>query len=662
MREFQKGDIIRYNSPEEGYVYGKIDYVYDDNKLLVKNISKSFTSFTIKPSEAEDVEPEYLELKYVEIDDARKFARYEITFQELAGGDYIPEMIRLREKYCIAADDMLAVLKKASRMPYEQFRKEWLDPMIRMVDDCDFDFDDPTDDGNLGYRFLPPKGEFVHDAFHDLFYEQDWSSTISKLKVWQKQYKLPVPERQFETCTKYGYIEELSRYDRLEYASEKEVALFAQYVDELCETDEWPALYAKADACYGGNRAFPCDWKAAEELLLKLFARYSNPLLANRLGNIYYFGRLSSGDPDYIKALQYFSIGAAGGIAESKCRIADMLTNGSGISKNGNAAAEIIYDLYNESINNIYDGQFNCEFADVALRAADLGNAGFEYTAADESKSSFDSYNNYHRNGPHCGFDSLSCYLRANFAIKMRMLSRHHRGDSELAEEISRKLEESLSKSNYKKAKRTVKYWGLYWIFWHVVKSGCRDDRLLEMEINRLPEDRYSLSIRILPRPDEKYQPKLFITEPKAHFCGYMERIDIITKFSAKIRINGEELKDDKAVIVFDSLEDSFFMLDDRLIASIYYDDCHDVFLVKYPNNEKLKKYRFASILSGITHGFETELHDYICDVPDVKEGDMVIFEGEHGEYGGEVIHLFDKTSLETPIPISQYKRVLRKA
>lgn len=634
MREFQVGDIIRYNFPKEECVYGKV-LAASKSKLRVEHLNGDGYDYSIKPAEAEFVEP-----IYVERDVARRFACSEITFQELAGGDYIPEMIRLREKYCITADDMLAVMQKASRVSYKQFEKEWLDPMIRMVDECGFYFEDPADDGNFGYRFLPPKGKFAEDAFHDLFSEKDWSSAISELKFWQGQYKLPVPERQYETCAKLDYIGELSRYDRLEHASEKEVALFAQYVDELCEKDERSALYAKADGCYGGNRAFPCDWKAAGDLLLKLFESYSDPLSANKLGNIYYFGRLSNGKPNYSQAFKYFSIGAAGGIAESKYRIAEMLTYGHGIKKNGNAAGIIINELYNESIKNIFSGQFDCEFADIAFRAGELSYAGYKCLAS------------------YSFLDRGSCYLQADFAIKMRMLARHHRGDSELAAEISRKLSDSLSDIGYEEAKRTVEYSSLEGIICGIVKRGCCDNRVCEMEISKLQDGEYNLRIRILPNANEKYRPKLFITEPEAHFCGFLEHIDIKAECCSKITVNNKELKDKKAKIIFDSNESSCFKLKGRYIAVVY----SDVFSITYPDNKKLKKYRFASIISSITYGYEVETRDYICDIPDVKIGDKVIADTEYGEHKFEVVRIFEKTSLETPIPISRYRRILRKA
>lgn len=629
MREFQAGDIIRYKFPKEGCVYGKV-LESSKTKLRVENLDENGYTFSVKPADAEFVDPIYVEQGV-----ARRFASYKITFQELAGGDYIPEMIRLREKYCITADDMLAVLQKASRVSYKQFEKEWLDPMIRMVDECGFYFEDPADDGNFGYRFLPPKGKFAEDAFHYLFSEKDWSSAISELKFWQKQYKLPVPERQYEDCQKRDYIEAFNKYDRLNHATDDELALFAAYANELSAKGDEYAMRIKADSCYGGNRAFPCDWKTAEDLFLKLFDCNSNPLLANKLGNIYYYGRHRNGKPDYNRAFKFYSIGAAGGIAESKYRIADMLTYGHGIKKNGNAAGIIINELYNESIKNIFSGQFDCEFADIAFRAGELSYAGYKCLAS------------------YSFLDRGSCYLQADFAIKMRMLARHHRGDSELAAEISRKLSDSLSDIGYEEAKRTVEYSSLEGIICGIVKRGCCDNRLFEMEISKRQEGEYNLRIRILPNANEKSQPKLFITEPEAHFCGLLEHIDIKVQSCSKITVNRKELKDEKAKIIFDSNEGSGFRLKGKYIAEVYSDE----FSITYPDNKKLKKYRFASVCSK--YG---EPRDFICDVPGVKVGDEVIADSEYGEYMGKVVRLFEKTSIETHVPISQYKRILRKA
>ena len=122
MREFKIGDIVRYNSPKEGYVYGRIDYIYDDNKLFVKNISKSFNSISIKPSEAECVEPEYLELKYVEIEAARN------RIKDVSGNTLKPLRFNVPEAHDLAAPRYLWA-KKA----HPKARYNIREPMRRMV-------------------------------------------------------------------------------------------------------------------------------------------------------------------------------------------------------------------------------------------------------------------------------------------------------------------------------------------------------------------------------------------------------------------------------------------------------------------------------------------------------------------------------------------------
>ena len=136
------------------------------------------------------------------------------------------------------------------------------------------------------------------------------------------------------------------------------------------------ALHFKAYACYGGNQYYPCDWKMSEECLLKLVELTGNADYYNTLGYIYYYGRCNDGVPEYDKAFQYFSVGAACGVYESIYKLADMFLAGNGCLKNPEAGANLILSLYRENYDIFCDGVFDGKFADIALRVGGLLERG----------------------------------------------------------------------------------------------------------------------------------------------------------------------------------------------------------------------------------------------------------------------------------------------
>ena len=58
--------------------------------------------------------------------------------------------------------------------------------------------------------------------------------------------------------------------------------------------------------------------------------------IIERIGYIYYYGRCWDGQPQYDEAFRYFSVGAAGGIYESRYKLADMFAKGYGVVQNKN--------------------------------------------------------------------------------------------------------------------------------------------------------------------------------------------------------------------------------------------------------------------------------------------------------------------------------------
>ncbi len=629
MREFEIGDMIGYDSPEDGYIYGRIVGV-TETSFDVEDLDDEWETFWVPKEKAEYIEP-------IIIDDetVKKFARYEICGKDVIGDAFPPQRIQEKEKYSLTIEDLIVVLKKANGMPAERFKEEWLKPYLYDLDGV-FSYFHPViyDAGTDGYRYLPSEGFFTWDAIDRIdncIYdgENDYSEMIEELVNIQKLLRLPVPERQYDDGIKEYYIKSFDKGSMLERATNDELKLFVQYVEELCVKDNEAALYAKAYGCYGGNRAFLCDWVTSRECLLKLMEQDENPFLANTLGYIYYYGRCTNGEPEYEKAFKYFSIGAAGYVYESRYKLADMFRNGYGVPKNNKIASSMIWELYDENIKYMYKGQFDCKFADIALRAGNLFRDGIDCDAEPDAAYFY--------------------YLQAEFAIKMRMLEDDHYGDVKVADGIGSAIEEILPQTSYVKPKRTVNHYNLGCIISHRHKKH----RLLEMKIKKLKNGEYSLCFRMVPKDGEKYPLKFFVTSPEAHFCGMLDTITAKTVNCTKIKINGRILKNDSATVVFDSIDFDDLCLYGKKVAEIV---CNS-YKVKYPSREKTVSAHFAAVV------FSTGSHsyDYICNIPDVKVGDKVIVNTSQGETKVEVVRVFDKNSTETALPIEKYKEIIRK-
>ncbi len=123
-----------------------------------------------------------------------------------------------------------------------------------------------------------------------------------------------------------------------------------------------------AYAYYGGNGIVPCDWKKAEQALLRLFNPDDDPprgddLAANSLGYIYYSSRL--GAPDCERAFRCFSFAALHGVIEAIYKLSDMYRKGDGTPRNPMMAWLLLSKLWKHTDKRrISQGKY----ADIALR------------------------------------------------------------------------------------------------------------------------------------------------------------------------------------------------------------------------------------------------------------------------------------------------------
>lgn len=217
-------------------------------------------------------------------------------------------------------------------------------------------------------------------------------------------------------------IKYLEKYaDHVSDVPKEERDYFLELVELGCKEEWIPALHIKGYGCYGGNDFFECDWKTSEQCMLKLIELTDNPYHYNTLGYIYYYGRVNNGVPEYDKAFQYFSVGAANGLFESTYKLADMFLAGKGCIKSKNAGASLILSIYNENRENFCNEHFEGEFADVALRLGGL------YERGDGVEKDIEK--------------AYAHYLEAETAIKERVSRYDFYGDKKVERNIKEALE-----------------------------------------------------------------------------------------------------------------------------------------------------------------------------------------------------------------------------
>ena len=161
--------------------------------------------------------------------------------------------------------------------------------------------------------------------------------------------------------------------------------------------------------------------------------------------------------------------------------------------------------------------------------------------------------------------------------------------------------------------------------------------RKLQMKIKLLKDGNAKIIIRIAPFKDEKYPPKMFLTETETGFCGMMESVSFTVK---RFSVSGVENIDD--LIYFDRIDGEKFYLGDKLTAVI-----KGEYYFTSPKRETGKKYKFASVY--FNDGGKR--YDYILGIEGINIGDEVIVMTDRGETVVTVADIAEKSESELALP-----------
>ncbi|MBR2024512.1 MAG: hypothetical protein IKA02_01745, partial [Clostridia bacterium] len=184
--------------------------------------------------------------------------------------------------------------------------------------------------------------------------------------------KIDVLARTYTDGEKSLILKEILDNYKPDALTENEKELYKNLALELSEKGVREGLLAVGYGSYGGDGIFECDYNLSEKCMLKLIETVDRlpekGFYANTLGYIYYYGRTNNGVADYQKAYLYFSFGASCGIYESIYKLSDLYNSGLAGVKSPACAKKLLFDIYGELYSRFLSEEFDCEFADVALR------------------------------------------------------------------------------------------------------------------------------------------------------------------------------------------------------------------------------------------------------------------------------------------------------
>lgn len=558
----------------------------------------------------------------VEIESAvfQQLARYEISIQQVLNGKDKDNIIN-KDNYTVTLEDLFCAIQRfvMDDISTDTFFDEWFCYFYDVFSDIKY-----TSAENTFYNRSIVLKENLEQLYYGIYYYMPFEpeKILTDIQIFLEDEQKPLAIRRYPDYAKLNLIKQLEIDRNLNNASEEIAALYKLFAEELCEKGIKEGLLAVGYGCYGGNRVFSCDWKRAENCMLKLFDSVEEipdrAFYANTLGYIYYYGRTNSAIPEYEKAYKYFSYAAFNGIFEAEYKIADMYRNGYGVPKCQKTSNTIVARLYSDNIKYIVNGCFDSKFADIAFR---MGNIC----------TNEDNYRDINYD------DALYYYYQALFAIRMRMKDCNYYGDNKVADAIRSAIERVKDETDFKISNK-IELLSLCGVFQDFLAAGCR----LTVTTKIMSNGKIKFIFKPCKKHNKIYPNRLFITIPELDMCGYYDSLTVIAK----------PYPNSKAAI-----PEHQFTVDEIDFDAFYHDETpvfianQYSFIIKKNKNSETK-YRFASV--EFTAGGKT--YDYRSDDTTIHIGDRITVNADGTNKDVRVVNIFEKTESEILLPLKCYK------
>ncbi|MBQ9814276.1 MAG: sel1 repeat family protein [Lachnospiraceae bacterium] len=455
-KQFSQGDWVTIKFGEFMGKYGKVVRAESDGSILaipynVPEEDQSAASF--QPENLELIEP------YMFDEDALKaLVRGEMFYRDVAENIFPPFNAKAAKDYILTAADIAEAIRNINTSDDRlELFKEWFWLIINLFyNDLHIEgrykedeiSDNPKEEDELfstvfdltsklywrlEERFsLREEGEKYVVRFKD---EINWGrrretnnelelaaynavceDIISRVEVFEKNKRMPEGEHIYSLSEKRHIVNSYETDEDLEKASPEELKQYKQFVFDLYHAGDTQAIKILAWGYYEGDAVFEQNWYLAERFLQELLKKTGDPFAANSLGYIYYYGRTNYGIPDYERAFSNFMFGALSGIDESTYKCGDMLIEGRGTTKNIDMGMNLIVEGYRDALQRFCEGEYDCKFADYALRMGNICRNGLVYEMGIR--------------------DAYKFYLEAAYAIRKRRAAGDFYGDDAVERRI----------------------------------------------------------------------------------------------------------------------------------------------------------------------------------------------------------------------------------
>lgn len=193
-----------------------------------------------------------------------------------------------------------------------------------------------------------------------------------------------------------------------------------------------------------------------------------------------------------------------------------MLIKGLPKQKNYSLACSILNEIYQENLELFILGNYDCKFADVALRMG-----GFVKRVILNDPNNFMGYNDE---------KALYFYLQAKFALDLRMKTINYYGDTSVRENIDDAINEVSSSIIFQNDLSHI----IGYKIDDLVDGAIAKDTYIDATISK---DMRKIHITCFKLDSNPGPFHLFVTIPDANFCNFVDGFDVVLDKDAKLSL-----------------------------------------------------------------------------------------------------------------------------